>query len=406
MKRVFQRFRLSGVSGAALAGVLAGILAAFIAASALAQDASKADAPKADESGGAPAASEPVKTEPAAVPAPTADKPWVALAALPVPAADLAGVAVNGKLYLFGGRDGVRPTGLVLEYDAAADTWTRKKPMPLAVHRFAVATYGDQIYLFGGFKYPDNGANAWQPVGNAWRYDPANDAWTALAELPSKRGGAAAAVVDGRIFVIGGASVQPDTKDTAIQEKRRHAIVAAVEEYDPKANAWRARTALPTPRSEAAVAAVAGKIYVIGGRIASTFAEDGSDTDVVEAYDPARDLWSRPLARMDAPRSAMGAANWRNRIVVAGGETAGAAGVTASAAVAAYDPEANQWRTLATLPAPRRGIATGLIGDRFYVAGGTAAAQPAPAKEEAAKKTVEAPAGRTAFEALQLDVLP
>ena len=256
-------------------------------------------------------------TPDAAAPAePSADKPWVTLAALPQPPTLFpyttlfrSGVAVNGKLYLFGGLDGVRPTGLAFEYDAATDTWTKRKAMPVPAHRFAVAAYGDKIYLFGGFKYPDNGANAWQPVDNAWRYDPASDEWTALAALPSKRGAASAAVVDGRIFVIGGATVQPDTKDAAIQPLRRHAVVGAVEEYDPKSNTWRARTPLPTPRSHAAVAAVGGKIYVIGGRIASAFAEDGSDTDVVEGYDPARDLWSRPLARMPAARSATGAAN-------------------------------------------------------------------------------------------------
>ncbi|MGE0062338.1 MAG: kelch repeat-containing protein [Xanthobacteraceae bacterium] len=337
---------------------------------------------------------------------PTADKPWVTLAPLPQPATDLAGVAVNGKLYLFGGLDGIRPSGLAFEYDAATDSWTKKKPMPVNLHRFAVAAYGDRIYLFGGFKYPDNGANAWQPVDTAWRYDPASDEWTALAPMPGgKRGAASAAVVDGKIFVIGGATTQPDTKDTAIEAKRRHAIVGAVEEYDPKANSWRVRTALPTPRAQAAVAVVAGKIYVIGGRIASAFAEDASDTDVVEGYDPARDLWSRPLAKMPAPRSAMGVASWRNRIVIAGGETTDARGtVSASDAVASYEPETNAWRALATLPAARRGIATGLIGDRLYVAGGAAMPLAAPAAGDSTKK-IEAPAGRATLETLQLDVL-
>lgn len=337
---------------------------------------------------------------------PSAETPWVTLAALPQPATDLAGAAVNGKLYLFGGLDGIRPTGLVLEYDAATDAWTKKKPMPVNLHRFAVAAYGDRIYLFGGFKYPDTRANAWQPVDTAWRYDPASDEWTALAAMPDKRGAASAAVVDGRIYVIGGASVQPGTRDIAIEPKRRHAILGTVEEYDPKTNSWRARTPLPTPRAEAAVATVAGKIYVIGGRIASVFAEDGSDTDVVEGYDPARDLWSRPLAKMPAPRAAMGVASWRNRVVLVGGETTDAAGaVSAAATVASYEPETNAWQALGTLPAPRRGIATGLIGDRFYVAGGAAIPLP-PAGPDDSTRKIEAPAGRTTLEALQLDVLP
>jgi len=369
-----------------------------------AADVKTPDAPAAEQPE-KPSAEQPSAEKPSAD-KPSAEKPWVTLAALPQPATDLAGVAVNGKLYLFGGLDGIRPTGLVLEYDAATDAWTKKKPMPVNLHRFAVAAYGDKIYLFGGFKYPDTRANAWQPVDTAWRYDPASDEWTPLAAMPDKRGAASAAVVDGRIFVIGGATVQPGTRDIAIEPKRRHAILGTVEEYDPKANSWRARTPLPTPRAEAAVATVAGKIYVIGGRIASVFAEDGSETDVVEGYDPARDLWSRPLAKMPAPRAAMGVASWRNRVVLVGGETTDARGaVSAADAVASYEPETNAWRALGALPAPRRGIASGLIGDRFYVAGGAAMPLP-PAGPENSTRKIEAPAGRTTLEALQLDVLP
>jgi Kelch motif len=39
---------------------------------------------------------------------------------------------------------------------------------------------------------------------------------------------------------------------------------------------------------------VNGKIYAIGGRLASAFVSLGSDTDVVEEYDPATDMWGFP----------------------------------------------------------------------------------------------------------------
>ena len=128
----------------------------------------------------APAGEKPAAEKPSAE-KPSAEKPWVTLAALPQPATDLAGVTVNGKLYLFGGLDGIRPTGLVLEYDAATDAWTKKKPMPVNLHRFAVAAYGDKIYLFGGFKYPDTRANAWQPVDRQRVVSQALQAYAALA---------------------------------------------------------------------------------------------------------------------------------------------------------------------------------------------------------------------------------
>lgn len=355
------RFWLGAAKRVSSAALLIAALA-FAAASPL--RAQSTDAPAAG-----PAAEKPAQEQPAAD-KPTPDKPWVTLAPLPEPAADIIAAAVNGKLYVFGGFANNRARNLNYEYDTATNAWTKKKPMPVALHRFAIASYGDKIYLFGGFKYPDTGGGIWQPADTAWRYDPATDEWSPLAAMPVKLGAATASVADNRIYVLGGASVDANSKDGAIQPKRRHGVLGSNIEYDPKTNAWRTRSPLPTPRNHAASATVGGKIYVIGGRIASAFAEDGSDTDVVDGYDPARDLWSRPLERMPAARSASGVAMWRNRIVIVGGETSSAKGAGISGAIERYDPEKNSWSALPPLPSPRRGSAVGLIGDRLYIIGG------------------------------------
>ena len=61
----------------------------------------------------------------------------------------------------------------------------------------------------------------------------------------------ATAEVDGTIYAIGGS---PDL-----------GVVATVYAYDPAGGLWSTRTDMPTPRSMAAAAVVDGKIYVIGG---------------------------------------------------------------------------------------------------------------------------------------------
>ena len=63
---------------------------------------------------------------------------------------------------------------------------------------------------------------------------------------------------------------------------------------------------MPTPRNHAAIGVVAGKIYVIGGRVGAAFIGLASDISVVEEYDPATDQWSGPRARMPIARSASG----------------------------------------------------------------------------------------------------
>ncbi len=44
---------------------------------------------------------------------------------------------------------------------------------------------------------------------------------------------------------------------------------------------------MPTARNHAAAGVVDGKLYVIGGRVGAAFMGVASDTDVVEEYDPA-----------------------------------------------------------------------------------------------------------------------
>ena len=62
-----------------------------------------------------------------------------------------------------------------------------------------------RAHAFGGFTYPESGPPGWNPVSDAWEYDAANDAWRVLAPMPTARGGGVAAVVGGKLYVIGGA---------------------------------------------------------------------------------------------------------------------------------------------------------------------------------------------------------
>ena len=54
----------------------------------------------------------------------------------------------------------------------------------------------------------------------------------------------------------------------------------------------------------AALAEHNGKIYVIGGRVGSVFMSTGSNTDIVEEYDPATDQWGGIRAPMPTPSRA------------------------------------------------------------------------------------------------------
>jgi N-acetylneuraminic acid mutarotase len=140
--------------------------------------------------------------------------------------------------------------------------------------------------VFGGFERPGKEI-AWQPVNNAWEYSPSTETWKAIAPLPTKRGGGSAIVSNGKIYVIGGATILPGASDPAIRfDGKPHDMCVGVnEEYDPATNTWKTRAAMPTARNHFVAGEVNGKIYAIGGRLGSTFVTRSSNTDVTEEYD-------------------------------------------------------------------------------------------------------------------------
>jgi N-acetylneuraminic acid mutarotase len=296
---------------------------------------------------------------------------WLKLAPFPQPAEEISGAAAGGRMYVFAGLAPIwKPVGMVYEYDPRTDNWTKKRPMALPSHHVAFTEFRGKIYAFGGFVLPESGPPGWTPINNAWEYDPAADTWQALAPMPSKRGSSLAAVVGDRIYVIGGATTIPGSKETAVYPTRPHMSVGTVEEYDPVSNTWRERSAMPTPRNHAAIGVVNGKIYVIGGRVGAAFIGLASDISVVEEYDPATDQWSGPRARMPIARSAIGAGVDGGRIYVAGGEYQDPHMMATFRAVEAYDPASNTWTEMPPMPVSRHGLAVGVIGNRLHVISG------------------------------------
>jgi N-acetylneuraminic acid mutarotase len=307
----------------------------------------------------------------AVAPSAFAQAKWEKLAPFPEPAEEILGAAAGGKMYVFAGLIPFwKPKGLVYEYDPANDHWTKKQPMALPSHHVAFTEFHGKIYAFGGFVYPASGPAAWVPIDNSWVYDPAADTWKALAPMPSKRGSPVAAAVGNKIYVIGGVGAAPGATSPAISQATPQVVVGTVEEYEPESNTWREKTPMPTPRNHAAIGAVNGKIYVIGGRVGAAFIGLASDISVVEEYDPATDKWSAPRSRMPTARSALGYGVVNGRIYVAGGEYQDPHMMATFREVEAYDPSTNSWSIMPPMPVSRHGLAAGAIGNRLILVGG------------------------------------
>ncbi len=182
-----------------------------------------------------------------------------------------AASVVNGKIHAIGG-SATTPGFLatVEEYDPATDTWTRQADMPTKRTFLCTCTVNNKVYAIGGRAAadpPDPGPSTLEV------YDPTTDTWTRKADMPIRRAAAAACVVDGTIYVIGG--VIEDTHGTPL---------STVYEYDPAMDIWTRKADMPTARLFLSATGVGGKIYVFGGAVYG-----GPVLSTVEEYDPATD---------------------------------------------------------------------------------------------------------------------
>lgn len=79
----------------------------------------------------------------------------------------------------------------------------------------------------------------------------AEDFWTTKEPMPTARVTLGAAVVDGKIYAIGGYN---------------GSYLSTNEMYDPATDSWVTKTSMLTPRSKFGTAVVENKIYIIGGK--------------------------------------------------------------------------------------------------------------------------------------------
>lgn len=201
---------------------------------------------------------------------PESDK-WTPLAPMPEVTGTNAGAYHDGCLYSFGNW---ATYGTVCRYSIKTDSW---EILPVKVRNHSVGpaavTLGDKIYLFGGF-------HAWAgPSADASEFDPKAGTIKPLAKMPEGVGYVTAVAAGGKIYVLGGGVYPlgsvPNSRDYCF-------------EYDPAADRWARKAAMPERRDTFAAFALGGRIYAVGGR---TTGDVGSPE--VYVYTPSTDRWTK-----------------------------------------------------------------------------------------------------------------
>src|SRR4051812_13361902 len=133
---------------------------------------------------------------------------------------EVAGAAVGDDIYVIGGfTPSHRTTSVVERYHGGK--WTRVRPLPAPLNHAAAVGYQGHVYVVGGFA---GRTGLTEPVKTLYRYDPHEDRWAQLPDMPTARAALAVGALRGRLYAVGGAA--------------RGKQIATLEMYDISRRRW------------------------------------------------------------------------------------------------------------------------------------------------------------------------
>ncbi len=222
---------------------------------------------------------------------------------LPQPTYGHSSLAVNGRLYIIGGRSSTDLTlgtvywAQIIGHDGTikaqyqTNTWTAVASLPEPLFRAKAVSFEGFIYVVGGQNSADIAQNTVyyamvQPNGNIYGWSRTS------ALLPINVAGHSVAISNGRIYVIGGSTTGEQLNTVA------DVYIGVIDPLSGDITSWTQTTSLPEGRYTADATITAGKIWVAGGLNSGTAKSDvfyaGINPTTGTIPGPGvRDTWSR-----------------------------------------------------------------------------------------------------------------
>ncbi len=282
---------------------------------------------------------------------------WETRTPMPTARSSLSVAVVDGNIYAMGGMNLILSPDTCLTtveiYDPETDSWQTGPPLPQPRLAAASGVIDGKIYLAGGYNFEETNGYYLDRLD---RFDPAVSEWMGLAPMPTRRSLAAGAVLDGRLYVIGGRN----------DDGKGMQVLDAVEVFDPETGAWDLKNPLPTAMEATAAVTIDHVIYLAGGWDGTPA---GYRTNLL-IYDSDVDSWS-PGPSMTQPRCSLAAAAlWDRYALFLGGYLDG--WPPFRDAVEAFDTLSMTWITLTVLPEGRGGLGAAAVANRVFAIGGGA----------------------------------
>jgi N-acetylneuraminic acid mutarotase len=278
-------------------------------------------------------------------------------------------VAWDGKVYRVGGlsfrnRSGeetsFRSLDVFSRFDPETKTWTSLPPLPVPRSSLDAAVVDGKLYVVGGWNLQEGSAQAapWHEEALVYDLGAESGQWTTIAKPPFKTRALAAAAHDHKLYVLGGM-------------KSSNGTTKEVHVYDPKSNEWSAGPELKTAGGFGGFAIAA---YDVGGRLCYS-GGDGTvyalSANGAEWQPQQRQLFGRMFHRVVPVGD--------NALAVLGGVAGGNGGYLSSVEVVRLDQAAGQPKVAAwTVEFPgtaKRAQALLMVGGSLYAFGGNSGAK-------------------------------
>lgn len=189
---------------------------------------------------------------------------WDSLAELPYPVQEIYPALHQGQIWVAGGlspdvaADQQNVSSRVVIYSPNDDTWSEGPPLPEPRHHPVLVSTGESLWAFGGFVVANRGR--WSNSRDVLKLTDAG--WKPVAQLPHPLSETVAGVIDGKVYLATGRS--PSGSRNA--DWTDHADTAALLVFDTKTLQFNRGPDAPVALNSAAGAVIDGRLYVVGGR--------------------------------------------------------------------------------------------------------------------------------------------
>ena len=291
---------------------------------------------------------------------------WQSRSEMPTARQEIYATSSDSRIYIPGGilNDIVTTTSAFEVFNVKENSWQTLASLPSPRHHITPVIVDDKLYAIGGFHGP---YPKWSLKSEMFIYDINSNTWEGGPSLSEPRGEHIAVALGNKIHVVGGRVKQGEGEDHFDNyfDSNSHLV------YDTSTGEWVSAASAPTARNSAAAAVIDGLIYVVGGRY-NAIQKDGTQLQqnvaALERYNPSNDSW-QTLAPMPEALGGNAAAALNGMLYVFGGEQwAPEHRVFSSTWV--YDPDTNKWNKGPDMPTARHGLAAAAVEGTVITIGG------------------------------------